>query len=289
MRFSFQPWLLSDSPSLSSSCWLALLAFTIVQPHALAQSAERPEIITVFETNPVPRYITNVIKVAIPTNYFYTEFRTNWFRDRRTNVIQVLHTNVLTDYRTNVDYVTQYLTNYTTRFQTNLETITITNWEIANLRVTNFVTLPKINGLEPVAPPPAERLAGETPSPSTKPPAAGLTAPDGIADQLLEFEVAASETPSKPGEFSVTITLRAGAGSTNTIPVAEWRVERADRAALMLGARPEFTGTLLPGSHQITARYKDPKGALRTVRGDLAIGGAAKTQRIPARARTAAP
>ena len=48
------------------------------------------------------------------------------------------------------------------------------------------------------------------------------------------------------------------------------------------------TGTLLPGSHQLTARYKDPKGALRTVRGDLAIGGTAKTQRIPARARTAA-
>lgn len=285
MRIFLPPWQLSDSPRLPCACLLALLAFTIVQPHALAQSAERPEIITVFETNPVPRYITNVIKVAIPTNYFYTEFRTNWFRDRRTNVIQVLHTNVLTDYRTNVDYVTQYLTNYTTRFQTNLETITVTNWEIANLRITNVVTPPKTNGLGPAAPPPAQQLAREVPETSPKP----QTTLDTTADQMPEFEVAASETPSKPGEFSVTITLRDGAGSTNSIPVAEWRVERADRAALMLGARPEFTGTLLPGSHQLTARYKDPKGALRTVRGDLAIGGTAKTQRIPARARTAAP
>ena len=105
------------------------------------------ETVEVLHTNWVPRVITNVIEVRMPTNYFVTEYRTNRFAELRTNVIDVYRTNWMTRMWTNTIAIEQTKTNLVTTYQTNLNTITLTNWAAALVFKTNWVTRPLTNSI----------------------------------------------------------------------------------------------------------------------------------------------
>jgi hypothetical protein len=105
------------------------------------------ETVEVFRTNWIPRFITNVVEVRMPTNYFAIEYRTNRFAELRTNVIDVYQTNRVTRTRTNTIAVEQTQTNLVTTYQTNLNTITLTNWAAALVFKTNLVTVPLTNSI----------------------------------------------------------------------------------------------------------------------------------------------
>lgn len=112
---------------------------------APAQLGEQPEPVWIRTTNWVPRYLTNVIKVSIPTNTFYDEYRTNWVRQKITNVVDIFRTNYLTDYRTNLVPVNEFRTNTQVAYVTNLKTLTFTNFETVLQMRTNWITQPVTN------------------------------------------------------------------------------------------------------------------------------------------------
>jgi hypothetical protein len=114
------------------------------------------EAVDVLRTNWIPRVITNVIEIRMPTNIFITEYRTNRFVEWRTNVVDVYRTNRFVEWRTNVidvyrtNWVTrtrtnmiaieQTQTNLVTAYQTNLNIIILTNLETVLVFKTNLET-----------------------------------------------------------------------------------------------------------------------------------------------------
>jgi len=118
-------------------------------------------------TNWIPRQLTNVIEVNIPTNLFVDLFQTNWllqvttnvvpvFRTNRiekllTNVVEVYHTNLLTRFTTNTvqvpktNWVEQFATNTVNVYRTNLQSRTLTNTVTVELTKTNIVPAYRTN------------------------------------------------------------------------------------------------------------------------------------------------
>jgi hypothetical protein len=130
------------------------------------------ETVDVLRTNWIPRVITNVIEIRMPTNNFINEYRTNRFVEWRTNVIDVYRTNRFVEWQTNIidvyrtnrfvewrtNVIDVYRTNWVTRtrtntipieqtqtnfiaaYQTNLNIIILTNWETVLVFKTNLAT-----------------------------------------------------------------------------------------------------------------------------------------------------
>ena len=131
--------------------FLLLLTLLVGVPVFGAETKKRQtapgsgESVTVVQTSFVPRVITNVVEMRVPTNVFITVYRTNQFEVLRTDVVDVYRTNLVKTVRTNIipveltltNVVTLYETNWNrltrtnliTRYQTNVNTLTLTNWE----------------------------------------------------------------------------------------------------------------------------------------------------------------
>ncbi len=84
------------------------------------------ETVDVLRTNWIPRVITNVIEIRMPTNIFINEYRTNRFVEWRTNIIDVYRTNRFVEWQTNV--IDVYRTNRFVEWQTNVIDVYRTNW-----------------------------------------------------------------------------------------------------------------------------------------------------------------
>jgi hypothetical protein len=107
------------------------------------------EEVTITRTNWTERWITNEIKVRIPTNVFVDEFHTNWVPNYLTNVVDVYKTNLVTESLTNVvpvertvtvmhtNFVPNYVTNVVDVYATNLLKVNVTN--VIAVETTNTV------------------------------------------------------------------------------------------------------------------------------------------------------
>src|SRR5262245_778047 len=94
---------------------LVMLLGTSAQPAAANQT-------TLFRTNFVDRWITNVVEVQMPKNRFVEQFRTNWYEQFVTNVsvIEAFETNFVTRMETNRYVVDSFRTNRVSAYRTNL-------------------------------------------------------------------------------------------------------------------------------------------------------------------------
>ena len=263
-----------------------VLTWLLANQEARGQSPAPSETITVFTTNYVPRHLTNVIRVTIPTNYFYEEFRTNWFRDRHTNIVNVFRTNRVTEFQTNLEYVTQFVTNSISIQRTNLEIVTLTNWQTVVVFKTNQLELPltnlvKIaagtktaeNAVAATAPATTGRATSHIPQP---PP----TNPGAV--QAFEIELAHTAKPLKPDQFPIRLTLHNAGDKSTNILAAEWRVEGGGGGVFMVGSRPEFTGSLAAGVYKVTARLRNEDGSFRSIRAEVQLTSDGQTRRFPA-------
>jgi hypothetical protein len=128
------------SPVTLLALLVSLPAFGAAPNPDPAPASTGLEMVEVFRTNWIPRVITNVIEIRIPTNNFINEYRTNRFVGWRTNVIDIYRTNWVTRTRTNTIAIEQTQTNLVTAYQTNLNFITLTNWKTALVYKTNLAT-----------------------------------------------------------------------------------------------------------------------------------------------------
>ena len=128
------------SPVTLLALLVSLPAFGAAPNPDPAPASTGLEMVEVFRTNWIPRVITNVIEIRMPTNNFITEYRTNRFVEWRTNVIDVYRTNRVTRTRTNTIAIEQTQTNLVTAYQTNLNIITLTNWKTVLVFKTNLAT-----------------------------------------------------------------------------------------------------------------------------------------------------
>lgn len=335
-----------DGVRLASWRWRLSLGLLCVSHAAFAQLEHHAETAWIRTTNYAPRFITNVIKVSIPTNSFYDEYRTNWVRQRITNVVDVFRTNLATEFRTNLVPVTEFRTNvqiaYTTNlkditltnletvllmrtnwitspmtnivdftntivaqrtqtnlvtafatnlvvaWQTNMKVLTLTNWQTVLVMKTNWINVPVTNvvQLDIPASRPEPVLASESrPAPVRVEP---VTSPAptlavGGVDLAggLEFQLTRTAKPLKPDQNQIRLVLRKAGVNDAILPVQEWRVEKADGAAFMIGSRAEFTGSLPAGNYRITARLRGPDNVLRTVRGEIEVATDGSPQSSP--------
>lgn len=271
--------------------WLVLLALCA---SVYAQFDQHSETVFVRTTNYVPRYITNVIKVSIPTNSFYDEYRTNWVRQKITNVVDVFRTNFSTEYRTNLIPVAEFRTNVQVAYVTNLKHISLTNWETVLVMKTNWVNLPVTNVVQLDLPTPRPELAAPSqlksapaqpePSRAAEPvrPAAPAAPSTG-----MEFQLVQTAKPIAPDQHPIRLVLRTAGGGDGVLPVQEWRVERVNGTAFSVGSKAEFTGTLPAGSYRITARLRGADNVLRILRGQVEVTADGAAQTVPA--TTASP
>ncbi len=113
--------------------WGVLPLLCAVASHASGAEA------TVFRTNRLDRWITNVIEVRIPANHFANEYRTNWIEQWNTNLVDVYATNHATLLLTNEINVVAFTTNWIPSYRTNWQNVTLTNQVALEAFQTNFV------------------------------------------------------------------------------------------------------------------------------------------------------
>lgn len=246
-----------------------LVASEVATTSVPAQFADRPEPIWIRTTNFLPRFITNIIKVSIPTNRFYDECRTNWVRQRITNVVDLFCTNIVP--------VVEFRTNLQIAYTTNLTTITLTNW--VNVPVTNAVEIEI-----PIAK--TESAPVTTPPPPPAKTASKAEPQQPVASNVdnstrLEFELTHTAKPTKPDQYPVRLVLKAGDAADTILPVQEWRVDKVDGGAFMIGSRAEFTGTLPAGSYRVSARLRAGDNPLRNVGCQIDVKSDGSAQRSP--------
>jgi hypothetical protein len=98
----------------------------------------------------------------------------------------------------------------------------------------------------------------------------------------MEFELTHTGQPSPGGQHPVRLVLRPAGGDGEILPVQEWRVEKVDGGALLVGSRAEFTGALPAGNYRITARLRGADNQLRLLRCQLGVQADRSPQRGPA-------
>ncbi len=259
---------------------VSLPAFGAAPNPALAPAGL--ETVDVLRTNWIPRVITNVIEIRIPTNNFITEYRTNRFVEWRTNVIDIYRTNWVTRTRTNTIAIEQTQTNFVTAYQTNLNIVTLTNWKTALMFKTNLATKTLTNWetvlvikTNRVKQPVAKLVEVNLPAA----PADVVKAPGGgeakvataTASATLEsrtgwtVEAARTEKPPDGNQVEVQLKLKSADDAVSTFPLQEWQVERTDGSVLLFGQGQEFKRELPPGTYkiQVTARMDEDSPTVR--------------------------
>ena len=233
------------------------------------------EMVDVLRTNWIPRVITNVIEIRMPTNIFITEYRTNRFVAWRTNVIDIYRTNWVTRTRTNTIAIEQTQTNLVIAYQTNWNTINLTNWKTAlvfrtnlamktltnsvtveqtrtnlttryqtnviTLTLTNWETVPviKTNRVKvnlPAAPADVVKAPGGGES---KVATATASAPLESGTNWT-VEAARTEKPPAGNQVEVLLKLNSAGNADSFLSLQEWRVERTDGSVLLFGQGQEF-------------------------------------------------
>ena len=243
------------------------------------------ESVTVVQTSYVPRAITNVVEMRVPTNVFFTVYRTNQFEVLRTNVFDVYRTNLVRVARTNVvpvelmltNVVTLYQTNWNhltrtnliTRYQTNVNTLTLTNWETVLVFKTNRFTQPVTN-LVQVDLPATRTATSETKdnnAPKEDPRTATVASTDGF---LLEAERTAK--PSANGQAEISLKLKSAGDKTPAFLSQEWQVGRTDNSVLLFGRGPEFKRELPLGTYKVDVKARATESSpLVRVRGTFEV------------------
>jgi len=207
----------------------------------------RVETVNEIETSWIPRVITNVIEVRIPTNIFVNVYRTNQFDVVRSNVVNVYRTNWLDRTETRIVPVEVTRTNYVTRYQTNLNTLTLPNWEAVLVMKTNRVTqrVPNFVEIDLPAERPVVQATASKESPASTASTEGLsldTATTGkaVVDDLVE----------------VQFKLKSADGSTPKLASYEWRIERTDGSVMLFGQDPEFKREVPMGTYRIEVKTR---------------------------------
>ncbi|MSU59084.1 MAG: hypothetical protein EXS35_13110 [Pedosphaera sp.] len=230
-----------------------------------------------YQTNVIIAWRTNVKTLALTNWENVILIRTNWVNQPITNVVEFTNTLFAQDTRTN--FVTEYHTNLVRAFSTNHQTVTVTNWETVVVATTNFVTRPVTNLVEIKLPPPPAPAITAAPAPKAEP------VPTASARDLaraLEFDLTHIGTPNRPGQFPIRLALLSDTGSA--LPVLEWRVEKTDGGALMVGSRAEFNAALPAGIYRVVARVRSDDGTTKNIRGNTEVKTDASAVRTPASA-----
>lgn len=212
----------------------------------------RVETVNETQTSWIPRVITNVIEVRIPTNIFVNVYRTNQFDVVRSNVVNVYRTNWLDRTETRVVPVDVTRTNFVTSYQTNVQTLTLTNWETVLVMKTNRVTqrVPNVVEIDLPADGP-NAIKTTSPDKATSPPA---TAVEGFA-----LDTATTGKAAVNDLIEVEFKVISPDGTTPTLAAYEWRVERTDGSVLLFGQTPEFRRELPFGTYKVEAKVQAGK------------------------------
>jgi len=241
---------------------------------AEANSRQTPanvETVNVIQTSFVPRVITNVIEVRVPTNVFVNVYRTNQFTALRTNVLDVYRTNWVTATLTNTIPVRLTQTNLVTRYQTNVNTLTLTNWETVLVFKTNRFTQPITNLVQIDVPagksettPPADNVEAKGDNTTTASTAAST---DGL---LLDAKRTAK--PSANGQAEIILKLKSAGDETPNFSSQEWKVERTDGSVLLFGRGPEFKRDVPLGTYKVEVKARSTENSpLVRVRGNFEV------------------
>jgi hypothetical protein len=208
----------------------------------------RVQTVNETQTSWVPRVITNVIEVRIPTNIFVNVYRTNQFDVVRSNIINVYRTNWVDRTETRMVPVDVTRTNYVTRYQTNLNTLTLTNWETVLVMKTNRVTrqVPNVVEIE---------LPANAPAATTSTPPGGIPAPPASAEGL-KLDTATTGKAVVDDLVEVQFKLKSADGTAPTLASYEWRVQRTDSSVLLFGQDPEFKRELPMGTYRIEVKTR---------------------------------
>lgn len=248
------------------------------------------ETVDVIQTRFVPRVITNIIEVRVPTNKFINVYRTNQFEAVRSNVFDVYRTNWVSRTRTNTiavelgqtNLVTRYQTNLVTRYRTNLNTLTLTNWESVLVFKTNFITRPIINLVQIDVP---AGQAGTAKSAETVESKVATATAAPAAASLEGLVLKATKTGKSPvnDQVEVSLKLKSADDETPTFLSQEWQVERTDGSVLLYGRGEEFKRELPPGAYKVEAKVRATEnGALVRVRGNFEVTRDEVIQQKPA-------
>ena len=238
---------------LSSQSAFALLLLTAAcmpllgETNPRAAAPLRVETVNETQTSWIPRVITNVIEVRIPTNMFVNVYRTNQFDVVRSNIINVYRTNWLDRTETRIVPVDVTRTNYVTRYQTNLNTLTFTNWETVLVMKTNRVTQRVPNVVEIDLP--AERPVAQATVPKETP------APAATAEGL-SLDTATTGKAVLDDLVEVQFKLKSADGSTPKLTSYEWRVERTDGSVMLFGQDAEFKREVPMGTYRVEVKTR---------------------------------
>jgi len=224
-----------------------------------AESSARPtspgsvETVNVIQTSFVPRVITNVIEMRVPTNIFVNLYRTN----------------LVTRYQTNLNLLTQ--TNFVTRYQTNVNTLTLTNWEAVLVFRTNWIKRPITNLVQidmPAERADATRAARAIESKgNTATTAASAASTDGPI-----LEAMRTAKPSVNGQAEICLRLKSAGDETPKFSSQEWKVERTDNSVLLFGRGPEFKREVPLGAYKVEMKARSAEiGPPVRVRGDFEV------------------
>lgn len=246
----------------------ALVALTLQAGSAQIFRSRQPdpgtvETITVVEPAFVPRVITNVVEVRVPTNIFVNLYRTNQFAVRRTNVFDVFRTNLVTRTLTNTIVVDLTRTNYVTRYRTNLNNLTLTNYETVLVFKTNWVTRPSVHTVQ-IDLPAAE--AALPPADLVAPVGAGpASAPAALSADNLSFTAVRTRKPPVNDQVEISLKLKTAGAEAPVFESQEWQVERTDGSVLLFGQGPEFKRDLPLGNYKVEVKAK-PAGKRLPIR-----------------------
>jgi hypothetical protein len=208
----------------------------------------RVETVNETQTSWIPRVITNVIELRIPTNIFVNVYRTNQIEVVRSNIINVYRTNWIDRTETRIVPVDLTRTNFVTRYQTNLNTLTFTNWETVLVMKTNRVTQRVPNVVEidlPAVQSSAPQTGGTPVSTAIAASAEGLS-----LDTVTTGKVTIDDL------VEVRFRLKAAKGATPVLASYEWRVERTDGSVLLFGQEPEFKREVPMGTYRIEVKAR---------------------------------
>lgn len=259
----------------------AMTALLIVASSLVSVSAAEVDIV---RTNFLTRWITNVIEVKMPMNYFVNEYHTNYVDQFQTNYaaryitnyytrnltnvvpINTTHTNFFTVYRTNLHVLQQTnvvaievsRTNFYDRYQTNVAVLSLTNWNTVLVMKTNYVNQPVTNVVQ------IDLGAGAPVNKESAPASAAAT-----ADELT---IEAARTAKSPGRTVAEVQLKLKGAAAGTVHLQQWRVESEDGSILCLGQDKEFRRELPVGKYRVEARIRyELNGPLSSVKGNLAL------------------
>jgi hypothetical protein len=248
------------------------------ESNARSSASGSAETVNVIQASFVPRVITNVIEVRVPTNVFINVYRTNQFAVSRTNVFDVYRTNwmtatltntipvdltrtnLVTRYQTNLHILTQ--TNWITRYQTNLNTLTLTNWETMLVFKTNWLTRPATNLVQIDLP------AGNGEPKIDN----AVAAPVPASKDTLILEARRTAKPSANGQAEIALKLKSEGDETPTFVSQEWKVERADNSVLLFGRGAEFKREVPLGPYKVEVKVRsDENSSPIRVRGNFEV------------------